>query len=330
MDPIDEGPPYAVWAFPYDPGLKGLTDAAWGPTARDAIRALGERPRAVSVRPLNYRPRRRAVFHYQCLHGRGRADGARRAVYAKVMRTEQARRALQTAAALSGRKAGVRLSLPIASAHENVILFDPMPGKSLRDLILGGARLPAPERICGLVASIGSLDGIDTPSRRHRRPPIEVVSGTRELLDRLAPDVAAGTASVVEAVARGAARDDIVGRVVHGDLYEAQVFVADDFSLGLIDLDDVGIGDPALDAANFCAHLLALAMAVPAAKDRILAYRTILRSAFLETLDLSPEALAWREAFVMLQLATGPFRVLHPRWPQRVSAGVKVAARLVA
>lgn len=327
-DPIEHATPYTVWAFPYDPGLKNLTDAAWGPVARDALSLLGRRPLGVDVRPLNYRARRRAVFRYLCLHGRARFDGGRRVVFAKVMRTDRARR-VEAAAAIAGRRGtGVRLSLPIGNASKNVMLFEPLPGRSLGDLLMRGGRLPAPERICELVSALGRIKGIDAPSQRHRRSPEEVASRTADLVERLAPEVSAEAGAVVDAVVRGAGRDDMPRTVVHGDLYEAQIFVDVDFSLGLIDLDDMGIGDPALDAANFCAHLLALAMTLPAQKDRILAYRTILKSAFLDALDVAPSAFAWREALVMLQLATGPFRMLHHDWPERVASGVRVAARL--
>jgi aminoglycoside phosphotransferase (APT) family kinase protein len=142
--------------------------------------------------------------------------------------------------------------------------------------------------------------------------------------------VAADAWRIVDAAtsAREAEEEPVI-RPVHGDLYEAQVFVARDFSLGLIDLDDLGPGDPAGDAANFCAHLIALALSVPAAAPRLLAYRELVRDAFLTRLGIAPAALAWREAVAMLLLATGPFRVLDPRWPREVGRRVRLAVRLL-
>ena len=64
--------------------------------------------------------------------------------------------------------------------------------------------------------------------------------------------------------------------VVHGDLYENQVLF-DGATLGLIDLDDLGPGDPLLDAANFCAHLLLLGTSRPA--PTVLRFRDELRAA---------------------------------------------------
>ena len=47
--------------------------------------------------------------------------------------------------------------------------------------------------------------------------------------------------------------------LVHGDFYYDQVLLADD-AISFLDLDELGLGDPAEDAANFCAHLDALAV----------------------------------------------------------------------
>ena len=62
----------------------------------------------------------------------------------------------------------------------------------------------------------------------------------------------------------------------------------------------------------------ALALSVPHASGRLLAYRTLVQDAFLERLGVSPRALAWREALALLLLASGPFRVLDPAWPHEV------------
>jgi hypothetical protein len=104
--------------------------------------------------------------------------------------------------------------------------------------------------------------------------------------------------------------------------------VGQDYSLGLIDLDDWGPGDPAMDAANFSAHLIALALAVPGSGKRIMAYRSLVRQAFLDRLGVSPAELAWREALCLFALATGPFRVLRPHWPAEVRHRTDAALRL--
>jgi aminoglycoside phosphotransferase (APT) family kinase protein len=96
--------------------------------------------------------------------------------------------------------------------------------------------------------------------------------------------------------------------------------------LGLIDLDDLGPGDPLLDAANFSAHLFLLGASATPAGGTILRFRDDLRAAFCRRLEADPAALAWREAYCLLRLASGPFRVLHPDWPRRMADRLALAA----
>jgi hypothetical protein len=330
-DPVDRLGPYLVWAFPYDPGLKGLAEAAWGGSVRDALSSFATRPRAVYAQPLRYRPRRRAVFRYWSYYGRGH-DNPTRIHFAKVLRTHKAKRSVEIGEMLSPRRWRRRrlvLSLPSGTVGANTLIFEPVTGRSLRDVLVRGGPLPSPERLARLVDELGELDDASL-SGRQERSPVHVARATKELLTRLVPASQAAVATVVDAVERGVAEDSTAPRVTHGDLYEAQVFVNDDFSLGLIDLDDVGPGDPALDAANLCGHLLALAYTAPSTRPRLLAYRALSRRAFLDSLGISPEAFAWREALTMLQLATGPFRVLNPNWPDQVARRIRLAARLVS
>jgi hypothetical protein len=323
-EPVERIGPYLVWAFPYDPSLEGLPDAAWGPSVRKQLEAAGRPLRAVSVQPLRYRPRRRGVFRYTGLHG-GRAS-APQALYGKVVRRVK----LQGWDRLPARqRRGLRLATPLAEPRQGLLLFLPVEGRSLRELLLTGGSLPSPERVAGLLEELpgalgASAEGYD------RRAPLRTAAVTADLLRRLAPDAASTAGRLYEAVAEGVAVDDVPSGTVHGDLYEAQMFVGGDFSLGLIDLDDSGPGDPAMDAANFSAHLVALALAVPGSRRRFMAYRSLVRKAFLDRLGVSPAELAWREALCMFALSTGPFRVLNPDWPAEVRRRADVALRLMA
>ena len=54
-------------------------------------------------------------------------------------------------------------------------------------------------------------------------------------------------------------------------------------------------------------------------------YRDELAAAFTRRLDANPAALAWREAYCLLRLVSGPFRVLHPDWPRRMADRLALA-----
>jgi hypothetical protein len=320
-DPVGERDGYHLWTFPFDPSLPGLPEAARGEGVRDALSALGPTPSAVHAEALRYRPRRRAVFRYRALR-RGR-DRAWLRAYGKVMPAADAERGLRLAEAIRPtRRLG--LALPSGTAGHQTLLFDEMPGTPLRELLTRGGSLPRPERIAALLDELPAAMGrIDLPTAAD---PVKRARSTASLIERLVPSAGASASRAADAVAKRSS--PLSPRVVHGDLYEAQVMVGEDFSLALVDLDDLAIGDPGVDAGSFCAHLVALALSVPAARGALLAYRSLVRDAFLERLGLSSSDLAWREGLRMLLLAPGPFRTLHPSWPTEVRRRVDLAVRL--
>jgi hypothetical protein len=316
------GEPDLMWTFPDDPALPGLAMAADGALVR---RRLRPRPEHVVVEPLRYRPRRRAVFRY-------RLDG-NRVLFGKVVTPRRGSRQLALADVL--RPTGLRLALPVGRVGPGALVLPALPGTPLRDLLLAGGPLPPPERIVALseelhrrslpaLAAAGfTLVGERATSRR-RVDPTTALSAAR-LVARLLPDEGCAAGRVAEAVMAWEEESaPSESRIVHGDLYENQVVVDGD-RLSLLDLDDLGPGDALLDAANFSAHLLVLGASGPPAAAAVLRYREELRAAFLRHLDADPVALAWREAYCLLRLVAGPFRVLHPDWPRRTADRLALA-----
>lgn len=108
-------------------------------------------------------------------------------------------------------------------------------------------------------------------------------------------------------------------RLLHGDYYHDQVLVDADRRPGIIDLDQLALGDPAADVANFCAHLSQLAL------DGRLTWS---RAAHIESLfveryqaasgqSLPERNFRWHLAVALLKLAPWPFRRFQPDWPER-------------
>lgn len=278
---------------------------------------------------MRYRPGRRAVFRYRYLH-RSRRGRRWETSFGKVVPSDKARRIEAAGGVLRAVGRRIPLSLPAGRLGRDGLLFPALRGRSLRQLLVSGSSLPSPTRIAALPgAVVAAAETTDLEALAPRPAPAALAGPAADLVCRLVPDVAPDAERVRAEIERLAQRDAVVSSVVHGDLYEAQIFVGDGFELGLIDLDDVGRGDPVLDAANFCAHLLALALVVPSASDLLVAYRRLVRPAFTRALDVPPNALAWREALCMLLLAAGPFRVLDPAWPAEIRRRVALAVRLL-
>jgi aminoglycoside phosphotransferase (APT) family kinase protein len=109
---------------------------------------------------------------------------------------------------------------------------------------------------------------------------------------------------------------------VHGDLYEAQLLVDQGRFTGLLDVDTAGSGQRIDDLANMCAHLSVLALV----SDRPRAIRRF-GVALLEHAETRFDRvdLRARIAAAVVSLATGPFRVLEPRWAEGTARRLDLA-----
>jgi hypothetical protein len=328
--------PHRVWAFPYDPELPGLLAVGSGAAAREALAATGlidgDEPVAVTAELLRYRAARRAVAKYLVIPRPGRGHGSRtprpgRTFYGKVLRPHRAARVRAVASALEPHDR-LRLAIPVPYG-ESLLLTRAMPGTALRTRLLRNQSLPAPARLAAVPATVARPVALDRlPEPDDRRHPARLAEYAAGLLGHVLPDARADLGRVVDAVAAGVGAGWAPSTLVHGDLYDDQLFVDDEFGLGLIDLDDAGPGDPVLDAANLCAHLLAMAAVAPGASARLVAYHDLVRSEYRARLDVSPVGFAWREALALLLLATGPFRVLAADWERQSGHLVSLAVRL--
>lgn len=314
--PVERTDHSMIWAYPYDPVLAALPDAAHGPTLR--VASGRPAPAVFTVTPVSYRPRKRAVFRYTV---RG-AKGARETLFGKVMRQDATHRAFDAYRNLAPTR--IRLASPARfEGLDGLTLFPPLQGRSLRDLLVDGARVPSPRRLVDLMLRVAAVRwrGEGKP-RDHVRS----ARSTGRVLAHLLPHRGAEISDATDMLAEEAGRL-IAVTPLHGDLYDAQVFVDERGSLGLIDLEDAGPGDLLLDAANLLAHLAALSASSPQAARRPLAYRSLLRTYLLNGSGIPEHELAWREALCMLRLATGPFRVLSADWPRQTEARVDAALR---
>ena len=137
------GEPDTIWVFPDDPALPGLTA---GTDRRLVRRRLRPRPATVTVEPLRYRPRRRAVLRYRLLDDGGAPIGS--GLFGKVVTPARGRRMLALAGALreldSSRPAGLRLALPAGRIGPGALLLPCLAGTPLRDLLLAEGRSRPP------------------------------------------------------------------------------------------------------------------------------------------------------------------------------------------
>jgi hypothetical protein len=296
----------AVWQYPDDPFLPGLAPASDPPRAAELLTRLGIPTDSVKIRTRAYRAGRRAVLQL------GSDAGT---IYIKVLRPGRI-------AALQRLHVELAPHLPIPqslgwSKKLGLVAMQALGGSTLRRSLESGViELPSPAALAGL------LDQFPEPS-----PDAKKVAGAYQraseharLLGAVLPTASSQLGEIVAGLSRAGSNDPLVA--VHGDFHASQVLIDSGRIVGLVDVDTAGIGQRADDLANILGQLATVASVAknPAPIDE---YRTLLLEDFGRRTD--PVVLRKRVAGVILGLATGPFRVQLPDWPQATLRRLELA-----
>lgn len=310
----------SVWRWPFDPVVVGLEAAATpGRTDQLLLPLIG---RVGDLEVVAYRPTERAVVRVTGVDGR--------VVYVKALPPRELPGLVDRHRRLLD--AGVPVPEVLATAPEaGLVVLAELAGTTLRERIKSDLPAwPSAEATSALLERIHALGDLG-PSARGSR--IADARGHARLLQTLLPHLT----PVLDAVsARFAAEATAVaarsGVVVHGDLHEGQLIVDDSGAItGLLDIDDLGAGDPVDDVATLLGHLHFRAALLDADAPIGLGFR--LRRHLVELRRaavgrIGAEALDVAVAAVLVGLATGPFRIQRAEWRAEVEAVVADAAAL--
>lgn len=280
-----------VWRWPFDPIITGLSTMVTPDLAAAHLAPLvGGRP---ELEVVAYRPTERAVV---------RVRGADRELYAKVVPPHL----VDPLALRHDRLAAAGLPVPrVLAVGDGWIAMEAVLGTTLRDRLKSGAGLlPSPDRYREL---LDDLAGVDVPGVPPVRSRVEDAPHHAAMLATVLPTHRQRLDEIVERLEHGSV--DRTG-TVHGDLHEAQLVVDDEQVTGLLDIDDVGSGDPLDDVGTLVAHLRFRALVSGDGRTEEYADRT--RPA-IES-DHDPADVDRRVAAVLVGLATGPFRIQQPDW----------------
>jgi hypothetical protein len=200
-----------------------------------------------------HRPERRAVV---------RCTAPDATTYVKVVRPG---RALPGATALPG----LRVPAVVAAVpHRGLVEHAELAGRTLHDLLGGAASGPGSAAVAVAAFSaagraVRALHTSPPPQGASvHRPDDEAAVTARWVHDVIAHGVLDGDdrARAVGALERvqaglGALAPPPALALLHRDLHDKQVLVAAGEDAGLLDLDTLAAGDPALDVANLLVHL---------------------------------------------------------------------------
>lgn len=316
---------------PLDRKLRGLLRAA-APSRvrRDVGAVLGEASAALGrpdVQMVRHNVERRAVLRYAFP-----GDGP--AVYAKLSRRHPGDRQHRVAERLAAAGLPVAPSLGVVEAT-GAVLFQAIGGAPL------SARRGEPdaarwtESIVEILARLHAVSPSAIGSEAPARPPGDVARSLRDAaayLDRLQPDGPGRAGRLAARIGAALEATSAPPALIHGDFYDDQLVADSDGRLWLVDLDELSVGDPALDLGAFLAHLRAWTLA--ALPPERAAAETLAAGVEEEAAIRMPgtaRRAALYEAAALLRLAIHPLRRLEDAWPERMDAVLSEAeARLAA
>ncbi|MDO5645774.1 MAG: phosphotransferase [Dermabacter sp.] len=313
-----------VWRYPHDPWLPALPHVCYPDVLHVTLTELGidtgyAPGTPVPVEVVSYRPGRRAVL---------RATLAERAVYVKVFQP----RTTEDVVGLHHLLADAGVPVPrVLGSREGLMVLEELPGTVLAQAVVDEGPLAGNGH--DLVAMLDRLPR-STMSRPVRPAWTESARFYAGVVASSLPDLTSRLEVLVYRIETGLA--DVERRigleptdVVHGDFYEAQVFVDEGRVSGLLDIDGVGPGRRADDLACMFAHLSVLGDYANQGRlpldvhERVAGAIRAWYPIFAARVD--PQELALRAAGVVLSLATGPHRQQENNWQESTEAMVRVA-----
>ncbi len=304
--------------YPDDPRLPGLVQVAEPVGALDLANehVLTMPARRARVQLVRYRPQFRAVLR----HRLGRVK-----LYARVMRPADTSAFLATHE-IAARSAFAVPGLAGAWHEGGVVWLTEVRGRDMRQRIRQG-RFPEPNLLLDGLESLWSVQSEGSGIR-----PFSLSRAYRRALRSFRHNLRDHSESLWRVNALAAALDGFVrswrpAGMAHNDFYDDQLLVQADGRLALVDLEDIGPGDPLLDVGNFLAHLRWSGQSRNAKRAaNSLNFHDGLRGAAQERFGWAARELALREAVCLFRICTNVIR--HPRadWKSRLDGGLGLVA----
>ncbi len=301
--------------YPQDSRLPGLATAAEpaGVLALANEHLLTMPARRVRVQLIRYRPEFRAVLRHRL--GRVR-------LYARVMRPSAVDAFLATHA-VATKTAFVVPGLAGCWPDGGIVWLTEIRGRDLRRRIRKG-RLPDPMRLLDGLESLWSV-----PQQDHGIQPFSLSRAYTRALSNFQHNLRDHAESSLRLNAVAKTLKPFVSSwrptgMAHNDFYDDQLLVGPDGRLALVDLEDIGPGDPLLDVGNFLAHLRWSARFSSRSSGHCSRFHAELRDAALDRFRWQERELSQREALCMFRICTNAIR--HPKadWKDRLDAGLRL------
>lgn len=280
------------------PQLAALSDPA---TAEPILaEALGTPLRITGVEVLRHKPGRRCLFRYRLELG----DGVR-SVYAKTYASDRGPGVLAALRALysvTKRSGGPRVPAPMAyvEPYRLLVIGEVRGGPAEPELANGDEALAV--RIAEALHRL-HRSGAQLPRHHDLEDELAPLGMRRTGIVEAMPHLAVLADACLARAHRGAEHAWSWRRLpVHRDCYADQVVTGPD--IGLVDLDDAAMSEPAVDVANFAAHLRLSALRSPRRAPALGRSRSAFLAAYRHLdPDLDPGLVQFLEGTTLLRLA---------------------------
>ena len=305
--------PVELARYPMDSRLPGLARAAEpaGVVALANEHLLTMPARRARVQLVRYRPEYRAVLRHRLGHVR---------LYARVMRPADVNAFLATHD-VATKTAFVVPGLAGCWQDGGIVWLTEIRGRDLRRRIRRG-KMPDPMLL---------LDGLDSlwraPLEDCGIPPFSLSRAYSRALRLFRHNLRdfAETTYKLNSVAESIEAFVMSWRpsgMAHNDFYDDQLLMMGDGRIALVDLEDIGPGDPMLDVGNFLAHLRWSSQSSNQRRAaNCSAYHEEMRRAALERFRWDARSLSLREAVCLFRICTNVIRHPKPDWKRRLDAG---------
>lgn len=280
--------------------------------------------------PIRYKPERRCVLQGKYDDPR-QPEGSPRSCYARFYAGPEAARTVAWHRQLAHLTGAVRVPKLIGySPGHRVLLVDRVRGRPLLDYLgkEGGEQTWAIEQTAQALARWHTLTPPDSA-----RPLPSIEGGLRasaRAVAALVPEAAPFCFDLCQRLIRDGSHSADDPTLLHGDFYYDQVMLRRSGIVGFIDLDELALGQPVHDVANFCSHLLALAL-----RDGVaLKSRSQTLRCFIEEYEraagrlMSEASLRLEVSSALLRLAPMPFRRFDPDWRAQTISLLHLAERV--
>jgi aminoglycoside phosphotransferase len=241
------------WRFPNDPAMPWLAELMDSQQAKELVPELGQR-QLLAIEIVNYRPEIRCTARYR--FAASEAEPVR-VVYGKTYADERGRMVYDNLRMLQRQSQSTSaFVMPEALAYaadRRTLWLEGLPGQALAALDFTAGVTEKVQALANALADFHQLTPPHLPAITLRQQ-LQELQKKADKLSHAYPDIQPELSSLLAELRQNRPEFETLG-LIHGDFHIDQLLVLSSGRLALFDYDELALGDPLQDLANFAADL---------------------------------------------------------------------------